>query len=227
MKGILNNQLELQRLKKGLYYLVPLSSTSGRTVPDDPFMIVTDLFAPCYISGWSAASHWDLTEQIFNETMVYTTRPQRSGTVKYLGTRYRVKMVRETDIFGCEKVLVGHLTVPVADPHRTVVDILHWPKGGGGGRHVLDICRAYRRSGKADVDRLVRYASRLGRGTLFKRLGFVLEFLFEASPNGKVCKAIQRRISAGVSNFDPAGGSKGKILSRWNLRINLPVEEMR
>jgi len=27
-----------------------------------------------YIGGWTAAHHWELTEQLFNETLVFTTR---------------------------------------------------------------------------------------------------------------------------------------------------------
>ncbi len=39
----------LQRLKRGVYAPVPISSKTGEPIPEDPFATATVLFAPCYI----------------------------------------------------------------------------------------------------------------------------------------------------------------------------------
>src|SRR5712691_1995948 len=44
----------LRRLRRGLYLVLPLeaeSLTSG--VVEDPWLLATELFSPCYIAGWT------------------------------------------------------------------------------------------------------------------------------------------------------------------------------
>jgi len=55
----------LSRVRRGLYVPVPLETRTGDVALEDPWLVAERLFAPCYIGGWSAAEHWDLTEQIF------------------------------------------------------------------------------------------------------------------------------------------------------------------
>lgn len=37
------------------------------------------VFEPCYIGDWSAAECWDLTEQVFREVVVVTSRQSLAG----------------------------------------------------------------------------------------------------------------------------------------------------
>src|SRR6266403_6175575 len=64
----------LRRIGHGLYVPVPLDLAGSEQVIADPWVLVPTLFNQCYIGGWTAAHHWDLTEQLFNETVVFTTR---------------------------------------------------------------------------------------------------------------------------------------------------------
>jgi predicted transcriptional regulator of viral defense system len=66
-------------------------------------------------------------------------------------------------------------------------------------------------------------ALRLERGTLFKRLGFTGERF--GSLDAAWVKTCRQNLSTGVSLLDPAGPDRGRILSRWRLRINVPIEE--
>src|SRR5260370_30862486 len=63
----------LRRIGHGLYVPVPLDLASSEQVIADPWVLVPTLFNECYIGGWTAAHHWELTEQLFNETVVLTT----------------------------------------------------------------------------------------------------------------------------------------------------------
>ena len=94
---------------------------------------------------------------------------------------------------------------------------------GGGGRHTVDVIREYWRSSHASPERLLDYARRFGRGTVFKRLGFLSETFAPVSVDW--LDECRDGISAGVSLLDPAGSRKGRIVTRWNLRINLPLGE--
>src|SRR5271166_4722418 len=64
----------LRRIGHGLYVSVPLDLATSEQVVTDPWVLVPTLFGQCYIGGWTAAHHWELTEQLFNEIFVFTTR---------------------------------------------------------------------------------------------------------------------------------------------------------
>ena len=92
------------------------------------------LFHPGYIGGWSAAEHWDLTEQMFRSLVVYTARPTRPRTQMIQGISYILRRVKPEQIFGMHPVWHGKVKVLVSDVHRTVVDMLDDPGSGGGIR---------------------------------------------------------------------------------------------
>ncbi len=58
---------------------------------------------------------------------------------------------------------------------------------------------------------------------IFKRLGYTAESW--GSVSEEWLASCRKNVSAGISKLDPAGSPKGSILTRWGLRINVPVEE--
>ena len=63
------------RVCRGLYAPIPLDAIDPSAWREDPWVIASKLFGPdYYIGGWTACEHWDLTEQIFRETVVVTTK---------------------------------------------------------------------------------------------------------------------------------------------------------
>lgn len=211
----------LQRLRRGKYAVIPLSSTSLQPVIEAPFAAAMDLYEPCYISGWSAAEHWDLTEQVSNAVVVYTAAFQRRTTQVLGGVTYRLRRIPKGKIFGTTQIWIGRTQVQIADPHRTVIDTLDAPEMGGGGRQALDIVKAYWRSKHADPDKLLEYGVRLGRGAVFKRLGFTAQLF--AKPSEQWVRKCQGHLSAGIALLDPAGPRQGRIDSRWRIRLNMPI----
>jgi len=213
----------LQRLRRGVYRPVPISSKTAEPIPEDPFAIATALFAPCYISGWSAAEHWDLTEQISNTVVVITSRRLRSKKHLVARVKYRTKFIPEDLVFGTTKVWFGVLATQMADPHRTVTDVLSWPHLGGGGRQTMDIVRAYWKGQHADPDLLLEYAQRLRNGALFKRLGLTTELF--AHPTDEWIARCRHGITKGIALLDPSGPRRGTIISRWRVRQNFPLPD--
>ena len=59
----------MRRIGHGMYVPVPLDLAASAQVVSDPWVMVPSLFGECYIGGWTAAHHWDFTEQLFNETL--------------------------------------------------------------------------------------------------------------------------------------------------------------
>lgn len=213
----------LRRLRRGAYAVVPLSSASGQPVVEDPLAVAMALYAPCYISGWTAAQHWELTEQIFNAVVVYSAKPERRSSQEVGGVHYRIRRVPEDAIFGTMKVWSGTVAVQIATMHRTLIDVLDAPEMGGGGRQTLDIVRAYWRRAGADPEALLDLATRLDRGSVFKRLGFTAERF--ASPGNPWLERCRARLSAGIALLDPTGPKRGPIISRWRIRINVPLDD--
>jgi predicted transcriptional regulator of viral defense system len=214
----------LQRLKSGIYRIVPLGSESA-PMPEDAWSIAMELFSPCYISGWTAAEHWELTEQIFNSTVVFTSQKQRKKNTIIAGLNYRTKSISDKDIFGTKKIWSSNTPILIADQHRTIIDALDDPEIGGGGRHTMDIVKAYVKLKEANPETLFQYAERLNHGNVFKRLGFIAEKIMDL-PESYLNK-IQAKIKTGIINLDPHCSNTGPIITKWGLRINIPLGDIK
>jgi predicted transcriptional regulator of viral defense system len=214
----------LQRLKAGIYRIVPLGSESSSPVPEDAWAIAMDLFSPCYISGWTAAEHWELTEQIFNSTVIFTGQQQRKKETTIAGLNYRTKFIEPENIFGTKKIWSSNKAILIADLHRTIIDVLDDPALGGGGRQTLDIIKAYSQHKEANPEMLLEYAEKLGHGAVFKRLGLVAEKLLHLPASS--LEKIHARIKKGIILFDPNGPNSGPIITKWRIRINIPLGDV-
>ena len=213
----------LKRSKRGIYVFVPLTSTTKETVPEDPWLLAMELFKPCYISGFTAAEYWGLTEQVFNTIVVYTTQRQRSNSQKLTNVSFYTHYIPESNFFGTQKIWRNNIPVLIADIHRNVIDVLANPKFGGGGSHTMDIVYSYWKSDKADPGKLFQYAAKIRNKVIFKRLGFSAELW--GNTTKEWLDECRKQISNGISKMDPSGENKGKIITRWKLRINVLIEE--
>ena len=213
----------LTRIRRGLYTTVPLDVIEPSAWQEDPWIIAAKVFSPFYIGGWSACEYWGLTDQVFKETVVISGRTTRVHRTKIQGVPFYVKTVNRDKIFGTETVWRGQTRAYVSDPARTIVDILDDPKVGGGIRHIADIIKAYTTHERRDDSLLIKYANKLGNRTVFKRLGYLLEVMKLGDVT--LIEACHQAISSGTSLLDPSAPRKGRFTRRWNLRINVVLEE--
>ena len=205
----------LRRVGRGAYVPVALDALGAERVLDDPWVLVPALYAPAYIGGRTAAEHWDLTEQIFNDIVVVTAQFVRDRHQKRQGALFTLKHVREEKIFGTKPVWRHHTKVPVSDAHRTIVDMLDDPGLGGGIQHASECLNAYFARNDRDDRRLIDYADRLGNGALFKRLGF----LAERNPkSGTLAAQCRPRLTNGNAKLDPALDCP-RLVRQWRLMI--------
>jgi predicted transcriptional regulator of viral defense system len=137
--GYLARRGWLSRIRRGLYLPVPLESRRSGEWTADPWIVAERVFSPCYIGGWSACEHWDLTEQAFRAVLVVSARHVRERDVEMQGTRFHITVRSEKALFGATPVWRGQTRVLVSDPSRTIVDLLDDPRLGGGIRTVSDI----------------------------------------------------------------------------------------
>jgi predicted transcriptional regulator of viral defense system len=205
----------LKRVGPGIYAPVPLDALTTEQVLKDPWVLVPALFAPGYIGGWTAAEHWDLTEQLFRSIFVFTARPFRKKEQTVQGVSFTLRRIPDDALFGLKTLWRGQVRVPIADKHRTIVDLLADPATGGGIRHVESCLRNYLRDKEADADTLIRYAEKLGNGAVFKRLGFLVS---QMRGNEALAALCRQRLTQGNAKLDPALPSR-RLVRTWRLWV--------
>lgn len=221
--GYLSRKGWLSRVRRGMYLTVPLDAAQPGQWAEDPWVVAQKAFGPCYIGGWSASEHWNLTEQLFRDVVVVTSRETRGRRHTLQGMPFVVtKRTAHKLTFGVRPVWRGQTRVSVSDPTRTVIDLLDDPSIGGGIRHVAAVFGEYLRSEHSDEGRLVEYGDAVGNRSVFKRLGWLLELEGQERPLLEQCRA---RRSAGLVKLDPTVRGDGRIVRRWGLRVNVALDE--
>lgn len=212
----------VRRVRRGLYIPVPVEATNPAAWSEDALLVAAEIWSPCYFTGWTAAHHWSLTEQVFRATVLKTAGRVRSSPVHLLDHEYLVSHVPDDALtWGMKSVWVADTRVRFADPARTVIDILDTPRLGGGIRHGADVAAAF----LADHDwrTLIESGDRLGNRAVFKRLGYIVEAL--GDDRDELVSACQARVSSGISLLDPSGPSAGPRLMRWGLLVNATITQ--
>lgn len=205
----------LRRVGPGLYVSVPLDLAGTEQLVADPWVLVPTLFGECYIGGWTAAHHWEVTEQLFNETLVFTTRRVIDRRMTAQGAAFVLHHIPAKRLFGLKILWRGSAKVAISDPARTLTDMISAPETGGGIDHVAECLRAYLGGKTADRELLIRYAEQLGNGAVFKRLGFLAEKRLKDKKLADACRA---RLTRGYARLDPALPSSN-LVTAWRLWV--------
>lgn len=209
----------LVRVHRGLYSTVPLDAVDPAEWRIDPWVVASKLYGPSYyLGGWTACEHWDLTDQIFNSTVVFTTRRIRDRETEVQGFPLRLVQTKHDRIFGTRSVWRDNCRVNLSDASRTLVDVLDSPSLGGGIHHVADVLRVYFEGEWRDDLTLEHYIVRQGNRSVFKRLGYLIEVLDIDAP--ELILRCQAGRSAGVSLLDPGLPARGPVRRRWDIRVN-------
>ena len=208
------NQGWVVRLHRGLYAAVPLKSAGGEMVLENPWLIVPALFDNAYIGGWSAAEHWDLTEQIFSSVCVLTADKIRRKDRTIGGIRFALTSMRTDRHFGTRFEWVGNQRIAVSDPEKTIIDMFYKPSLGGGIQHATECFRNLVRSSPEIGPKLADYAERFGSGSVNKRLGLIAE----ATGLTELAERLSAGRSAGNIQLDPRNPGD-KLITRWGVWV--------
>lgn len=211
----------LRRVRRGLYLAVPVDVEHPETWTEDPLILADEVWSPCYFTGWTSAQYWHLTDQIFRTVVVKTTRRVRSSDETLLDQDYLIGHVPSSALeWGLKATWIRERRVQMADPARTVIDVLDEPELGGGIRHVSEILESFMLD-RPEPGLLLEYGDWLGNRTVFKRLGYLLETLDLGDE--ELRRGCRSRISTGISLLDPSGSDRGERISDWNLRANIDL----
>jgi predicted transcriptional regulator of viral defense system len=212
----------LKRVRRGLYLVLPLEAESHATgVIEDPWVLARELFAPCYIGGWSAAEHWGLTEQLFRSTFVVSAARVRRTRSTIGGIDLHVVRASRRLVASVDPIWRNRERVPVSSRERTIADGLTNPVWLGGIRHLAQILQSYHSSLEWNPELLTAELNRIGIGAAFKRAGFLIETLGLDAPT--VVSAAETARTRGIIRLDPTIPRRGRLLKRWGLWVNADV----
>lgn len=205
------------RIKKGLYTIMPIDTASQDFTLENRWAIIPKIFDPCYVGGFSAAEHWDLTEQIFNSICIFTTKVVSQQKIKITNQDFLVRHIQPNRLFGLKPIWFKQEKVMISDIHRTIIDIFDNPENGGGIQHAIDCLKNYLNKPEANPEKLVEYAYQLKNGAVYKRLGFLLSVF--SNTQAPYLVEFRKNITEGYAYLDPKQKEDVKLIRRWNLFI--------
>lgn len=214
----------LARARRGVYIPICLEAQSAQGWPEDLWVLAAQVFVPCYIGGWSAAEHWNLTEQIFRTTLAITKANTRNHNIQMLGSNFRVKTVRPHKFFGTLPIWRGAVRLEVSDLQKTIVDMLDDPSIGGGIRTVAEMLQTYWHREDKNLFQILDYAKRMNNGAILKRLGYLAEHAL--GDDNDFLEACKIEMTAGNAMLDPSVKRKGRLLRRWRLWVNVDLSNL-
>jgi len=210
----------IARLKRGTYLVIPLEAGPERSWSEQAVVVAQHLVHPAAVAYWSALHHWHLTEQVPRVTFVQTPTRRSRREVEALGMHFRLVTVAKARFFGLVTQDVGGRTISVTDREKTLIDAADRPELSGG---IAQLAEALRQ-GASDIDwpRLDAHLARFAVGTIYKRLGYLVEALDIGIPNvDERLASWKSRLTKGISPLEPGGGAGGPTVTRWRIRVNV------
>ena len=210
----------LERLRPGLFQLIPADRGREAVADTNPLLAGAALVRPYFFSFGTACTHHGLTEQAFAE--VYLACRQRRRAEQIRGTRYVFAFVSEKRFFGFDETSVLGATVRMATPERALLDALDRPHYAGG---LGEVSRMVGRSmPKLSSERVAEMLERWGESALAQRLGYLAD-LHGTELQPSVRGAIERLVRP--KNKVLLGprrrwGTSGTLVRPWNIVENVP-----
>ena len=213
----------VSHLKRGLFVIVPPELGSSTEYSGNPYLVARYLVkgAPYYLSHASAMElHRMVTQPQFG---MFISSTKRFSTQTLGGTQYHFVLVKARDFFGTTKHWVTKQeTAEISDLERTVLDGLRHPEYCGG---ITEVAKGlWMRHRDVNVPTLLNYASQLGIGAIYRRLGYLLE-LFDLAHEAEL-RPLRDKLTATYAALDPTLPAGGPHTSKWRLQLNVTPEEM-
>jgi predicted transcriptional regulator of viral defense system len=212
----------LERLRPGVYQLVPAERGPDGVGDTNPLAVGAALINPYFFSFGTASTHHGLTEQLFSE--VHLACQQRRPPKILRGTRYVFIYVRERRFYGFKEVAVLGVPVQMATAERALLDSIDRPRYAGGIGEVSHI--ASRAIGRISWDVLLENVERWRSSALVQRLGYLLD-LHKADMPTEARRALLKLVrprSKIQFGSRRRWGTSGRLVQPWNVIENVPRE---
>ncbi len=217
----------ISRIKRGLYV-----AQSPLFVGEiHPLAIATALIQPSAVSHWSALSHHGMTTQIPHMIQVSTPkkvvtpemrqsrafRPRERSVWRVLDIEVEFIQVKRGHFFGFDQEWVSEWhRVSITDRERTLLDMVVYPRIFGGLNVAMEVLETQMIN--LDLVRLVNYLLRYDRGSIIKRVGWMLETL---GVSESILKPLMDYKVQNDYLLDPQRSCVGERVRRWRIINNL------
>jgi len=217
----LANKKWLDRLKRGVYLIVPLEAGEKAKYTEHEYIISSHLADEMYIGYWTALNHHNLTEQV--PLTVYAATTSRVPTQEIHNVEYKFVTLPEDKFFGYGTKLINtQKPVNVATVEKTLVDCADHPEYCGG---VTELAKAMSRAEQREIDWEVvsDHLLEIGNGAAIKRIVYLTDLFDIDLPRRD---ELERGFTKGYSKLDPTRGDEGKHSSTYRLLLNIPEDEV-
>jgi len=210
----------LERLRPGLFQLVPADRGREGVADTNPLAAGAVLISPYFYSFGTACTHYGLTEQIFSDVYLSCQDDRRPESIR--GKRYVFVQVPRQRFFGFKEITVLGHAVQMATAERALLDAIDRPRYAGGIGEVSRI--AQRGARKISWEVLLELARPWGSSALVQRLGYFMD-LHEVDVPDTARAALleivrpQSKIQLGSRR---KWGTSGKLVRPWNVVENVP-----
>ncbi|MFQ6071158.1 MAG: hypothetical protein ACE5KT_00440 [Methanosarcinales archaeon] len=206
----------VRRIKKGLYYSIPLEFFGRNYIPDR-FVIGSALTQPYFFSHHSSLELHGVAYSSFNTVFISTPNPFK--TFEYQGIIYRCVYVKEC--FGITKIIRSNQTVYVSDKERTILEAIEKLDYVGG---IEEMIKSIDMFPFINYDRLYEYLLKFNKKALFHKTGYVLS-IFKEKWNlpEDFFEKLKTNLSKRVYYLDK---KNGKFVKEWNLMVPKNIKKV-
>ena len=211
----------LERLRPGLFQLIPAERGIDAVSDTNPLAAGAELASPSFFSFGTACTHYGLTEQVFGEVYIACTSKRRPVTVR--DSRYVFVHVSADRLFGFRQVSVFGKPVAMATVERALLDSIDHPEFAGG---IGEVAHVVSRAGsRISWEALLECGTRMGSSALIQRLGCLLDIQRTEIPpaSRRALEGLVRPGSKILLGSKARWGTAGSVLKPWNVVVNVPL----
>ena len=222
----------LYRAGRDNFHLIPFRENSGSYVPDVKQVAKCFMKDRDYYFGYASALAIQGLSRLPRTWGDKARKPENKEAGNYLVTKIQmhpsIKVIGQINchfithkgarFFGYEKLWINHLSKGlVSDLEKTIVDACTKPQYCGG---ILMVANAiYQAMQRTDSRKLFHYFTRNGRESAKRRFLYLVEILGMRW----TCyhDTMMNNLEPGISILEPSGPKRGRICSKFGLKINV------
>ncbi|MCK4543984.1 transcriptional regulator [candidate division WOR-3 bacterium] len=217
------NRHIVTRLKPGLFIIINYDLGMTNEFIGNEYIIAKELINNnnYYISHFSAMEiHGMITQPQFT---VYAVCIKKIRPVKIHGIEFKFISINENEYFGYEPYWVTKQDkILISNLEKTIVDGFKNPQYCGG---ITEISKGiWINQKKINVDKLINYCLKIKRGSVIRRLGYIMDIYNIVNIDKLI--VLQKQLTNTYSKLDPSLPANGKYLKKWRIQINVSKDEL-
>lgn len=217
------NRHIVTRLKSGLFVIINYDLGMTDKFIGNEYVIAKELInnKKYYISHFSAMEiHGMITQPQFT---IYAVSIKKIRPVKIHGIEFKFILISKNEYFGYEPYWVTKQDkILISDLEKTIVDGLKNPQYCGG---ITEISKGiWINQKKINVDKLINYCLKINRGSVIRRLGYIMD-IYNIANTDKLT-VLQKLLTNTYSKLDPSLPANGKYFKKWKIQVNVSKDEL-